>query len=181
MLRSKSIRAAALAAACAAVLATAAPALGDTYRVRGKSVTVDAEAGISKMRGGLIGDWTTTSFEELGRAPYYHARGTELFKGCLDRQRDRSCKGDPKGTLELTFEYWGLFAAPDPASLVWGACWHPIVGGTGGFAGAQGVIQMVDTPEDGEARTDYIGNVTLKAGHARRAARASRSSCGATR
>ena len=47
----------------------------------GKQITVDADAGISKMRGGLIGDWRGTSFEELGRSPLYHARGTETVQG----------------------------------------------------------------------------------------------------
>ena len=88
-------------------------------------------------------------------------RGTELFEGCLDRRRDRSCKGDPSGTLSFTFEYWALFASPDPASLVWGACWHPIVSGTGDFAGAQGVIAMVDTPTPSGVDDATTSDVTL--------------------
>ena len=179
MLRMRVVRMA-LAAACVTALVVAVPAAGKTYRVSGKQITVDADAGISKMRGGLIGDWRITSFEELGTSPFYHARGTELFNGCVDRRRDRSCKGDPSGTLELTIEYWALFASPDPASLVWGACFHPVVSGTGDFAGAQGVIQMLDTPTRSGVRTDYIGNLTLKGGGAR-AARASRSTCGDSR
>ena len=107
MLRMRVVRMA-LAAACVTALVVAVPAAGKTYRVSGNQITVDADAGISKMRGGLIGDWRGTSFEELGSSPLYHARGTELFKGCIDRRRDRSCKGDPSGTLEMTFEYWGL-------------------------------------------------------------------------
>jgi hypothetical protein len=176
MLRMRVVRMA-LATACVTALVVAVPAAGQTYRVSGKQITVDADAGISKMRGGLVGDWRITSFEELGTAPYYHARGTELFKGCIDRRRDRSCKGDPSGTLELTIEYWALFASPDPASIVWGACFHPVVSGTGDFAGAQGVIQMVDTPTRDGVDTHYIGNVTLNAGNARRSARASGSRC----
>lgn len=179
MLRMRLVRMA-LAAACVTALVVAVPAAAKTYRVSGKQITVDADAGISKMSGGLVGDWRITSFEELGTTPYYHARGTELFKGCIDRRRDRSCKGDPSGTLELTIEYWALFASPDPASLVWGACFHPVVSGTGDFADAQGVIQMLDTSTRSGVRTDYIGNLTLKGGKAR-AARASRSSCGDSR
>ena len=110
---------------------------------------LDEEAGTYKVHGSLRGNWSITSFEELGTEPYYHARGTERFEGCFDRRRDRSCKGDPKGTLSFEFEYWALFASADPASLVWGACWHPIVAGTGGFAGAQGVVVMADTPTAG--------------------------------
>ncbi len=123
------------------------------------------------MRGGLIGGWQVTDFKELETSPLYHAEGTEAFKGCLDRRRDRSCKGDPSGTLSFTFEYWALFASEDPASLVWGACWHPVVSGTGDFAGAQGVLVFADTPTHNGVKTRYIGNVTLK-GHAARAGRA---------
>ena len=54
-----------------------------------------------------------------------------------------------------------------------GCLLHPIVSGTGDFAGAQGVFQMVDTPSASRVDTHYIGNVTLKAGNARRSARAS--------
>ena len=180
MLRMRVVRMA-LAVACVTALVVAVPAAGKTYRVSGKQIIFFPEAGTYKMRGGLLGDWRITSFEELGTSPYYHARGTELFEGCIDRRRDRSCKGDPSGTLEMTIEYWALFASADPASLVWGACFHPIVAGTGDFAGAQGVFQMVDTPTRSGVATHYIGNVTLKTGNARRSARASGSRCGDSR
>ena len=179
-----SIRTRTTAAMLAAALALAAPAAAGTHRVSGKQIPVDADAGTSKMRGGLVGSWTTTSFEEVARSPFFHARGTEKFKGCLDRRRDRSCKNDPAGTLSFTFEYWGLFASADPESLVWGACWHPVVSGSGDFAGAEGVIQMLDTPTGEGVKTTYIGNVTLKGhgprGSARAATRAL-STCGPAR
>ena len=162
-------------------LALAAPAGAKTYAVKGTQKVVDEDAGLYKMRGSLIGTWSITNFDELGTEPYFHARGTELFKGCLDRRRDRSCKGDPKGTLSFTFEYWAQFASSDPESLVWGACWHPIVDGTRAFEGAQGVLVMADTPTKHGVVTKYIGNVTL-AGHGgkhvARTASASRSRCG---
>lgn len=180
MLHLKLTRAAVLAS-CAAALAVASPAAADTYKVSGKQIAVDPEAGTFKMKGGLLGDWAITSFEEIATSPYYHAKGTELFKGCIDRRRDRSCKGDPSGTLSFTLEYWALFGSADPASLVWGACFHPVVSGSGDFAGARGVIQMVDTPTRAGVATGYIGNVTLKGGAARRSARAARSTCGPLR
>jgi hypothetical protein len=181
MLRLKLTCGAAVLASCTAALAVASPADADTYKVSGKQIAIDAEAGTFKMKGGLIGDWAITSFEEIAKSPYYHAKGTETFKGCLDRRRDRSCKGDPSGTLSFTMEYWALFGSADPASLVWGACFHPVVSGTGAFAGARGAIQMVDTPTSGGIATGYIGNVTLKDGSARRSARAARSTCGSLR
>jgi len=120
MLRHRSV----LVLACAATLAIAAPAAAATYRVAGKQVAVDADAGLAAMHGGLIGDWATTSFELVEVSPLARGRGTETFDGCLNRnRRDRSCKGDPAGTLALTFDYVGAFGSPDPASLIWGrAC-----------------------------------------------------------
>ena len=141
--RNTSRRLVALAGCAVLALALAAPASGKTHRLSGTQKVVD----------------------EVADPTYYHGRGTELFKGCLDRRRDRSCKGDPKGSLSFTFDYWALFASADPDSLVWGACWHPIVEGTRDFAGAQGVLTMVDTPTDKGVKTKYIGNVTLR-GHA---------------
>ena len=134
-----------------------------TYTLSGKQVVVNEDKGISKMRGSLIGVWRTTSFQEapIPQSPYFHGTGTEKFRGCLNRGRDHSCKGDPRGTLSFTFEYWALFGSEDPSSLVWGGCWHPVVGGTRDFAGADGVLMFVDTPRKDGLKTAYIGNLTL--------------------
>jgi hypothetical protein len=148
-----------------------------TYTLSGKQVVVNEDDGISKMRGSLIGLWTTTSFQvaPIPQSPYFHGTGTEEFRGCLNRGRDRSCKGDPRGTLSFTFEYWALFRSEDPSSLVWGGCWHPVVGGTGDFAGANGVLMFVDTPRKDGVKTAYIGNLTLKGKP--KQARAARAGC----
>jgi hypothetical protein len=160
--------------AAAAALVLAAPAGAATYQVAGKQTAVDADAGTYKMSGGLRGKWATTSFEEVAAKPYYEGEGTEVFEGCIDRRRDRSCKGDPAGTLSFTFRYWALFGSDDPESFTWGACWHPVVEGTGDFAGAQGVLTFVDSPTRQGVKTAYIGSLTLRGGKAsRRAARAS--------
>lgn len=173
MLRTNTSRRLTALAGCAVLaLALAGPASGKTHTLSGTQTVIDEEAGTYKMKGSLMGGWAVTSFEEVTDPTYFHGRGTELFKGCLDRRRDRSCKGDPKGSLSFTFDYWALFASPDPASLVWGACWHPIVEGTGDFAGAQGVVMMVDTPTGKGVKTKYIGNVTLRSQAARRVATA---------
>ena len=150
-----------LLAIAAAVLVAAAPAAAKTYEVSGRQTVVNEDKGIYKMRGSLIGRWTITSFTESVQDPYYHGSGTESFKGCLDRKRDGRCKHDPSGTLSMTFEYWALFGSEDPESLVWGSCWHPVVSGTGDFAGASGVFTMVDTPTSKGVKTKYIGNLTL--------------------
>ena len=44
----------------------------------------------------------------------------------------------------FSFKYWAQF--DEQGALVWGTCTHPITGGTGAFAGATGVLAMVDTP-----------------------------------
>jgi hypothetical protein len=176
------IRRAAVLSACATALVVAAPAGAATYPVSGKQTVVNEEKGIYKMHGSLIGRWTTTSFEEVEQTPYYHGRGTEKFRGCLDRRGNRSCKGDPSGTLSFTFDYWALFGSDE--ELVWGSCWHPVVSGTGHFAGASGVLVMVDTPTKAGVKTAYIGNLTLKGkGKSSRArtASATRAGCVAAR
>jgi hypothetical protein len=147
-----------LAAAAALALATSASA-ATTYQVSGKQTVVDEAAGKYAMHGGLIGDWTITSFTEIAKSPIFKAKGTELFAGCLDVKRDGSCKGDPAGRLRFSFRYFAQFDAQ--GGLVWGSCVHPITGGTGAFAGATGVLAMVDSPTAQGVSTSYIGHVTL--------------------
>jgi hypothetical protein len=166
-----------LLATAAAILAAAAPAAAKTYAVSGRQIAVDADKGIYKMRGSLIGRWTVTSFAESIQDPYYHGSGTEAFKGCLDRKRDGRCKRDPYGTLSMRFDYWALFGSEDPDSLVWGACWHPVVGGTGDFQGASGVFTMVDTPTKHGVKTAYIGNLTFGGATHYGSSRAAKAGC----
>ncbi len=159
-----------LAAAAAALALAASASAATTYQVSGKQTIVDEAAGKYAMHGSLVGDWTITSFTEIAKAPVYQAKGTELFAGCLDAGRDGSCKGDPAGKLRFDFKYWAQFDAQ--GGLIWGSCYHPITGGTGAFAGATGVIAMVDTPTAQGVSTSYIGNVTLKGSKGRTHARA---------
>jgi hypothetical protein len=160
----RSTRVAALVAGAVATVALTGAADAATYRVAGKQVAINVDAsgaGQYKMRGGLRGKWTINKLKEVSTSPYYEAQGTELFKGCIDRRRDRSCKGDPSGKLSFTIRYWALFGSADPESLVWGACWHPVVAGTGDFTDAQGVMMMVDSPSRSGVKTHYIGTLTL--------------------
>lgn len=159
-----------LLAAVAALALAASASAATTYQVSGKQTVVDEAAGTYKMQGGLIGDWANTSFTEIAKTPIYKGKGTELFVGCLDVKRDGSCKGDPAGKLRFSFRLWAQF---DPqGGLVWGSCWHPITGGTGAFAGATGVLTMVDTPTAQGVSTSYIGNVTLNGSKSRAHTRA---------
>jgi hypothetical protein len=148
----------------ASVLALpAAPAMAKTYRLSGRLIPTDPNKPILKMTGGLLGTFRGLTSTDTAKSPLVQNKGTERFTGCIDRARDKSCAGDPKGTLKFSFRFWGMPGAQKDTE-VWGACYHQIVGGTGAFAGAKGVIMMVDTPIGGDQtklRTDYIGNVTL--------------------
>jgi hypothetical protein len=169
--------AAPLLLAAAATLALAASASATTtYQVSGQQTVVDEAAGKYAMHGGLIGDWTITSFTEIAKAPIFKAKGTELFSGCLDVRRDGSCKGDPTGGLRFSFRYWAQFDAE--GGLVWGSCVHPITGGTGAFAGATGVLAMVDSPTAQGVSTSYIGHVTLGGSKGRAQGRARSAAAG---
>ena len=169
-----------LLAAAVAVLALASPAGAATIEVAGRQKAIDENT--AKLTGDLRGRWTTTSSELVAFAPYVEVKGTELFEGCIDRRRDRSCAGDPSGTLNLEFGFLGLYESPDPASLVWGTCWHPVVSGTGAFAGAQGVLAFVDSPTSKGTSTRYIGSLTLKRGWtSRKRARTSSKRAGTSR
>ena len=134
-MRIKHRRALGAVAAVAAAVAVAAPAGAATVPLSGTQTVVDENAGTFKMHGSLVGDWAITTFNVLDTAPLLHAKGTERFSGCLDRGRDGSCKGDPSGTLRFTIDYSALFDPRGSQNLVWGACLHPVTGGTGAFAG----------------------------------------------
>jgi hypothetical protein len=169
----KQIRRAAAGLAAVAVCLVAGVATAGAYSVAGTQTVVDEENGIYAMHGDLVGEWRITAFKELATTPLFQARGRERFEGCRDRGHDGSCDGDPSGTLRLRFRYWALFASD--GSLRAGACWHPIVGGTGAFRRARGVIQMLDAPTIDGVETTYVGTIR-KAGRA--SATAARGGCG---
>ncbi len=184
-MRIKHRRALGAVAAVAAAVAVAAPAGAATVPLSGTQTVVDENAGTFKMHGSLVGDWAITTFDVLDTAPLLHAKGTERFSGCLDRGRDGSCKGDPSGTMRFTIDYSALFDPAGSQNLVWGACLHPVMGGTGAFAGARGVLVMADTPTANGVSTSYIGNLTFagdkgqsRSGRARASAASAPRSCG---
>jgi hypothetical protein len=145
--------------------------------VSGTQTVVDEAAGTFKMEGDLVGDWRITAFKEIPSEGLFRAKGRELFNGCLDRNHDGSCgSGDTSGKMRFVFRYWALFA--DDGSTLGGACWHPIVRGTGGFKHARGTLQMLDTPTgpNGAVETHYVGTIRLRGHHSARASAAR--SCG---
>jgi hypothetical protein len=162
-----------VAALCVAAAATAA---GGSYKLRGNSITVDEEKGISRTDGSLIGTWQTLSFRTIAEGPaqdpatgavtyQYAAAGTELFTGCHDMNANAKCEAGEKGTLKFTFAYWGTYDIATGA-LVTGQCQHPVAGGTGALKGARGVVYMKDTPTAAGVVTVYTG--TLVYGRAAR-------------
>lgn len=168
-------RAAALTALVACSAALAGTAEAKRYPVSGTQTVVEGTDDEFRMAGDLVGTWKITAFKPLGTEPMFAAKGRELFRGCLDLGHDGACAGDPSGRLKLKFRYWALFAPG--GALRAGACWHPIIGGTGAFKHARGTIQMLDVPkEDGTVETHYAGNVTT--GRHAKASAASRMSCG---
>jgi hypothetical protein len=153
----KTIAAAAVTAALACVLA--APASAASYRVSGDQsppVTdankcFERSAGPSyTMTGNLVGCWYTDTFivvkdTRRNGIEEIHAIGTEHFVGCLDVDGGRHCtSADPHGTLSFTFTFVGQFNATT-RNEIRGSCHHPIVSGTGDFAGATGVLNFTDT------------------------------------
>ena len=151
-------------ALCCSLMATSAQARS----VSGTQTVLDENAGTFRMHGDLVGLWKITSFKEVATTPLYRARGTERFRGCIDRGHDGSCAGDPSGTLRMKFRYWALFGPGD--ALRGGACWHPIVGGTGAFRHARGAFEMLDVPTADGVETHYAGDIRRRAGAAATAA-----------
>ena len=123
---------------------------------------MNEKKGLFAMHGTLVGSWATTSFvPRYKSASSFVATGTEKFSGCVDSDRSAACDaGEPSGTLEFTFVYWADFD-PKTQALEGGACVHPVVGGTGDFAKASGVIFMKDTPVGKAVRTTYHGQLDL--------------------
>ena len=62
-------------------------------------------------------------------SPYYEAHGHRGVQGLHRPARATArCKGDPSGHAVVHVPLLGgCSASEDPESLVWGACWHPVV------------------------------------------------------
>jgi hypothetical protein len=114
------------------------------------------------MTGGLIGCWyeDTSNLRKatLSASGTYELiySGTEHFTGCLDVDGDRQCSGDPKGTLYFTYTFTTLIDSLTLAEIR-GRCHHPVVGGTGDFANATGVLNFHDDVTNGTS--PYMGHI----------------------
>ncbi len=159
------------AAALVAVLAgvAAAPASAAQNQVAGVQVPganppacTDSSAPFT-MTGDLVGCWYGDIFTKKetvtasGTALFIFV-GTEHFTGCLDADGDGRCNGDPTGTLDFTYTFTAQFDAAT-GSEIRGRCHHPIVGGSGDFAGATGVLNFKDDVSNGTS--PYMGHVSF--------------------
>jgi hypothetical protein len=152
---------------CAVLIAgfatlSATPASTASVRVSGvktpagPGLCVDPDALASyTMQGSLLGCWYIDTFNPKSqpRSGTFQATGTEHFAGCLDLDGDQACTGgDPQGTLSFSFQFTGK-ADPVTDAAIHGRCQHPIIAGTGDFAGASGVITFKDDVANGTSAT----------------------------
>jgi len=155
----------AVALAAASCCLVAAPASASENQVSGiqspGGTPACGDTSAFTMTGGLIGCWYTDTFNpkksNASASGKYQViyTGTEHFTGCLDSDRDGGCSGDPTGTFYTTFTFTAQFDLT--LTEIRGRCHHPIVSGTGDFAGATGVINFKDDISNGTS--PYMGHV----------------------
>jgi hypothetical protein len=148
----------ALTATIAVVAVQAAAGAGATV-VRGDQLAdlsgTNCPSGTYAMAGDLVGCWYTDEFNVVQENPGggFKASGTEHFDGCLDANHNGSCADDQTGVFRTTFTFTAKYATP--LEEIHGRCHHPIIGGTGAFAGASGELSFKDIPSEG--RFPYHG------------------------
>src|SRR5262245_19259548 len=179
------VRATTLAAAVAAsVLAVPSTALGcvtDTVQLAAAGSSLSATAGTTRVLGSgvfnteclppvgappantgdyppidLIGSlngcwYTYVADSQLNPSGTYRETGSETFVGCLN--------GLACGTFETVYTFTAKYTDPTFAQELHGRCEHRIVGGTGDFAGAKGVILFKDDVVN--LKFDYRGHISL--------------------
>ena len=140
---------------------TAAAGAAPPVTVKGTQTVVNESKGRYTAQGDILGTWNITAFTThyQGSEGQFVGSGKELFAGCRDVDRSGACDtGEPKGTIRFTFIYWATLD-PKTQSLVKGQCVHPVLGGTGAFAGVKGIIHMTDSPTSSGVRTSYTGTL----------------------
>ena len=153
---------------------TVAAGAAPPVTVKGTQTVVNESKGRYTVQGDLLGTWNITAFTThyQGSEGQFVGSGKELFAGCRDVDRNGACDtGEPKGTIRFTFIYWATLD-PKTQALVKGQCVHPVLGGTGAFAGVKGIVHMTDSPTTSGVRTSYRG--TLQYGGATAASTSSR-------
>jgi hypothetical protein len=103
------------------------------------------------LSGSLDGCWYTyVSASRINPSGTYIEQGSEVFVGCL---------GAACGTFETTYTFTAKYVDDTFAEEIHGRCHHPIVDGTGDFAGAKGAINFKDDVVN--LKFDYKGHIGL--------------------
>lgn len=104
------------------------------------------------VSGSLEGCLYITNYEIRQSLPngIYIETGNETFVGCL---ADTSICG----TFTTEYHFESKWAG---ATEIWGHCEHPIISGTGGFAGVKGILFMTDDVVAGNF--NYTGHMMIK-------------------
>ena len=104
------------------------------------------------VTGDLVGCWYTPVLEAVHSSPSgtYRERGEETFIGCL---ADRTTCG----TFSTTYKFEARY--DDTGAEMFGHCEHPLVSGTGDFAGITGEIFIKDDVQTGLYY--FRGHITL--------------------
>ena len=103
------------------------------------------------LSGSLVGCWYTyVSSSQFNRSGTYIERGTEVFVGCWNGL----C-----GTFETTYSFTAKYVDDTFAEEIHGRCHHPIVDGTGDFAGMKGLVLFKDDVIN--LKIDYRGHISL--------------------
>ena len=103
------------------------------------------------LSGSLVGCWYTyVSASRINPSGTYIEQGSEIFVGC---------QGTACGTFETTYTFTAKYVDDTFAEEIHGRCHHPIVDGTGDFAGAKGSINFKDDVVN--LKFDYKGHISL--------------------
>jgi hypothetical protein len=94
------------------------------------------------LTGDLVGCWYTPELVAVHDAPSgtYRESGAETFVGCL-------ADGTTCGTFNTTYKFEAKYDAD--LTEIFGHCEHPLVSGTGDFAGITGEIFVKDDVQAG--------------------------------
>ena len=104
------------------------------------------------LTGSLNGCWYTyVTASQLNPSGTYKETGSETFVGCFN--------GLACGTFETVYTFTAKYTDETFAQEIHGRCEHSIVGGTGDFAGAKGVILFKDDVVN--LKFDYRGHISL--------------------
>jgi hypothetical protein len=165
-MRTKVGRIAILAGLAGATLVAAPAPAATTVRLSGTQTIVDEAKGAYRMHGTLVGDWQVTSFiPQVKTGTELVASGKEVFAGCIDANMNGNCDAtEPAGKINFTYLFYGTFD-PKTKTEISGQCLHPVMGGSGAFTKATGVIEMADTLVRKTLRTTYSGTLTLPERH----------------